>query len=317
MQTLNRKKRNIEIERQKKAKHNMQVGIIAAVIFVIVAALAWVVWDTQSRRWVMTFDGERIAASDYRFMLDMFSMFGDDPAARGLAMTELIDALTVINRAERHGVGMTEMEHFSLASDMEMQLQFMQAYYITPGRAAELLGVGPVRGRLMEIYIPDVEIDPILFAQGLIEFIDENADSYESFEVKMVVTGSNEEALRIWATEVEDFDELVREYSIYYNEELGIHTADARELISEFALDDDEAYSIMNMQEGDRHIVQVEDYFVVLYMYDRSPPDLDEMEEDFRANFTETQRFEAFNEIVHGWQDELTITINQRAYNAI
>ena len=314
-----RKKRNIEIERQKKQKHHMQMGMVVAVVLVIVLALAWVVWDSQSRRWIMTFDGERVAAADLRFMMDTFGMFGDAEDVKDMAMDELMNTLTILNRGERHGVGLTDEERAVLVGEVEMQLQWMNAYYITADRVAELFGTNHVSGRLMDIYVPDYTPDPIEFAQALMEHIEDNAANYESFEAKFVVMDDPIEAARIFmlADEVDDFDDLIREYSIYYDEEWGIQTVDVRELISDFWLDEEESEILMNLQEGELHMIQADEYFLVLYMYDRSGPDFDLIEENFRESYIVGRRFEIYNELLQTWLNEINYTINQRAYAAI
>jgi len=316
-QHKNRKKANIEIERQKKRKHLMQTLICAGIILVIAAGIGFGVWENQSRQWIMTFDGERIATSDFMFMQAQFGMFGDFEGAREMAFDELLTTLTVINRAERHGITMAPDVRENLVHEAEMQRQWMGADFISAERIADLFSINHIQPGLMDIYVPEYTPDPIQFATELVEYMDMNAEDYASFEAKFVVLHDPTEAVRIFDIETDDFDELVREYSIYYDEEWGVPTIDVRVLISDFDLSAEEADTLMNMQEGERHIIQADDYFLVLYMYDRSEADLEVVEATFRERFIEQRRAEIFSGLVQDWLAETPYTINQRAYGSV
>ena len=316
-QHQNRKQKNIQIEREKKRKRGLQSLGVVAVILVIVAAIGFSVWDNQRSQWIMTFGGDRIATSDFAFMMAQFNMLGDFDGMQELAMDELQNTLTLINRAEAHGVGLTAEEREQLTGEAAMQLQWMGTDFISPVRVAELFGTNHIQPRLMDIYVPadSIEIDPIEFASALVEYMDNHADAYATFEAKYVVVEDPAEATRIFLTEAENFDDLVREYSIFYEEEWGVDTLDVRAFAENLMLEGEELDIVLGLQNGERHVVQADDLFVVLYIYDRADADLEIVEESFRQQFAHQTRAIAFAEMVQEWRQATPVTINQRVYD--
>jgi|GEM_PF-4833141 len=316
-----RKKQNMEIERKKKALRTRHTFTLLGVVLVIVIAIAWVVWDSQSRSWIMNFEGQRIAMADAQFMVAQYSMFGDMDGIVDMAIDELVDTLILIERGEYHNVGITPEEHAEMTDNMFGQLSWMGIDYIHPARAGELMAANSIHPRLMEIYVPhgSIEIDQNEFAQALAEYIAENAENYANYEVKFVITDTQEEAMAVWTLipETADFDDLIREYSVFYDEEFGIQTLDARQLIGDLMLDDEDTDIIMHLQNGQAHIVQFEDQFIVLYMYDRSEANPVVIEASFYTNFTNTRRHEAFRALRDEWRAAANYTINQRAYASL
>jgi len=320
MQNQSRKKRNVEIERQKKRQRRSLMGIMFAIGLVIILAIAWVAWDAQSRRWILTFDGERIATGDMRFFMDTFTLFGMEDEAKEMAREELLNALTLMNRAEMHGVGLTAEERTQLEEEFADQVQWMGANYISVARVAELFGVGPLQQRLMEIYVPEDDFtpDPVEFAAGLIEYIDNNAHGYSTYDVQYIVFNDPTEAATVFGMVNDyDFEELIREHSIYYSEEWGITTMDVRQMIEDFWVGDEDAEILMGLQEGQSHMVQLDEYFVIVQMHDRSEADVTIMEENFRTNFATSRRAEIFSDYIQSWRDATEYTFNDRALDSL
>jgi len=314
--TTSRKKQNMEIERKKKALRTRHTLSLLGVVLVIVIAIAWVIWDSQSRSWIMNFEGDRISIADAQFMVASYSMFGEMDGLVDMAMDELIDTLIVLRRGEQHGVGITPEEHAEMTENMAGQLGWMGIDFIHPARAGELMSMGGVQTRLMDIYVPNYTPDPAEFQQALANYIADNAENYANFEVKFAVTDTNEDAINVWSlvSETENFDDLIREHSVFYDEEFGIQTLDARQFAEDLMLGDEDTNIIMNLQNGEAHIVQFDEQFIVLYMYDRSEANPVVMEASFYTNFTNTRRHEEFRALRDAWRLEANYTINQRAY---
>ena len=311
-----RKKQNMEIERKKKALRLRHTVSLLGFVLIIVAAIAWVMWDNHSRSWIMTFEGQRIQTSDAQFWVDTFSMFGGDENLVENAMNELVDSLILLSRGNTHGVGLSEEEHLEMADSMAGQLGWMGINYISPMRAGELMAAGNIASRLMDIYVPTYTPNPQDFEEAFAEYILTNGENYANYEVKFVVTDTFEDAFHVWelVPNTDNFDDLIREYSVFYEEEFGIHTLDARMLVDDLMLFGDDPEIVLGLQNGESHIVQFEDQFLVIYMYDRSEADPAVMEASFTANFTHNRRMEEFRVIRDQWRADANISINQRAY---
>jgi len=313
----NRKQKNLQIERQKRRKSNIFKAVAVAVVAVIVLALAWSIWDVQNRRWIMTFEGERIATTDLEFMTTMYTMFMEPDAAKELAMRELLNGLTVMNRAEKHGISLDEDEWEDLIEQARGQQMWMQTEFISYERIAEILSMSALQEQLTDVYLADFVPDEEELAAELEMYIAGNRINYARKELKHLTVPEVNDAIRILATEDEDFDDLVREYSMLYDAEVGVTTMAALGVIEMFGLNEEDADIILNMQEGERHMADIGGQFMVLYMDTRADADEAAMEESFREQFTLRQRSEAFNDLIQTWRDEMEYEINQRAYERL
>lgn len=169
-----RKQRNMEIERQKKRQNKLYLSGVVAVGFVILLAIGWVVWDIQNRNWIMTFNGERVATSEFEFFNSAYQMFMEPEDARSMAMDELVNSLVVMDRAQAHGISLPADERESLAADAQMQQQMMQSP-VSVDRITDFFGVGYMQERLMDIYVPSYTPDPEEFEAELAEYVRTNS----------------------------------------------------------------------------------------------------------------------------------------------
>ncbi|MCL2218111.1 MAG: hypothetical protein FWB91_13995 [Defluviitaleaceae bacterium] len=327
----NRKKKNQELERQLKQRRRLTTTVFVAIAAIVVLAIAWVVWDTQNRRWIMTFEGERIAASDLQFLSGISGIEMND-FGTPMLMDELRGTLQVMNFAEQLGVGLTEEE----LDELEMMAGWFagDADFITHRRIAELMGSwswswmlggvgGQVRERLMDLYVPVYNYDQTEFDEGLQEYIEQRAGFYADLQVKYIVSGDFMDLTEAWmrADAGEDFDELIREFSWVYNPEVGISIRDAEDFANVFQLQWEDRAEVMSLQESEiSRIVDGSfegmDAHILVYIYSRED-DIHAAELSFREQFTYWGRVGFFAEMVTEWAEDANYTVHQRALNSL
>jgi len=319
----NRKKQNKEIERQLKQRQKLTMAIFIAIAAIVALAVAWVIWDTQNRRWVMTFEGERVSAMELQFFGDMYNMPLFDEDSRNFLMEELRGTLAVIHRAEQHNVRLTADE----IEELEMMAEWFGDGQLGTQRVVELMSSwspwmglgGQMRERLTDIYVPTYEPDPMEFAEEMQRYMDEQAFHYADMQVKYIVSQDMNALVEAWhrADEGEDFDELIRIFSLFYDEEEGITTLDAIELIEMYQIfDESEWRTIIDLQEGEfSRIVDGDGIHFIVLMYSREDNE-QEARDSFHQQFVEQGRAIVFDELVREWASTANFTVNNRSLNS-
>jgi len=321
-QKRNNKSKNREIERQKKQRRLVTRLVFVLALALVIFALTWVIWDNQNRRWIMTFEGERIAVTDYEFFLTQSGM----PQA---AMNDLQVHLAIMNRAERHNVAPTQNEldqatQASFDERMWMAREFGQDmfHFISDERIGEFQAALHFSvERLMEIYVPTYHPQGVEFEAELAEYIEENRMFYGQTDI-IVITFEDAEVLEEMRELViageETFETLIRERDeIPYLEEQGI----ARMSLSDFmwlGLEDEDLDAMLALQQGEvSPVIEFFDGFhFIAYMEIRVEATDAEIIESFTENYALEQRFIVFVDIVNGWVDEANVNINQRVFSA-
>jgi len=324
----NRKKQNREIERQIKQRKRFSAMIAVAIMLVLVLIIAFVVWDNQNRRWIMTFEGERIAVGDMLFYVQG-QMW--DASDRDYAYEHLVETLTVMNRAQRHNVGMTAEEIEEMESFIPFVMNEME--FITLRRSAELIGSwrygehlggfgGMVRSRLMDIYAPSYTPDPVVFQENLLQHIENNFDRLADLQVKYIASSDINDVINAYmriSDEDDDtsFDDLIREFSEFHDEDEeseGIEPTNPWGFEQFF--DPDDFGQVTTMQQGEfSPIVEGSGFYFIFHMYSREEADLIQVEADFMEHAVLEGRVGVFEEIVQGWVTEANYNLNQRVYN--
>jgi len=321
----NRKKQNLEIERKNKQRRYAFRGVTTLVVLALVAAIVWVAWDARNRGWVMTFDGERISVSEMQFFSSLFQQNWFDPESREAVLDRMVEVYTLMDRAESLGLGMTDEEHESVLAMVSMSRQ-MGAIPdgVTDARAAEIHGsIEFLWTRLLDHYVPEYTLNLADFAEELAEYIDNNRDFYADTVVNYIVAEdfmTVEEVRASFGIEegYEDFDQLIRAYSIFYNEEVGITSASIMDLWREFNFQSFDVQMLLELQEGEvSHVFEAGGLFFLIYVESRTEAEDSEIEDSFVEQMTEIRREQAFIEIVEQWAAEANYSINRRALNAL
>jgi len=317
-----RKKRNLEIEKKVKQRKLMwNIGFVAALI-VIVAAIGWVVWDTQSRQWIMTFEGMRIPTTDFRFFATSHNVpINED--TRPDIMADLMNTLMVSHRAEALGLGLTQEDMVEL---LEGAAQFRAVWeqfapgaldFIEDERIAEIHGaLGVLAERLMDHYVPYYPTDTPEFETGFQQWRDENEAGFANFSV-MYLTGFSQEELeevryRAINEDVE-FTDLVDAFGTNIDEHGIVWPMELDEFIEQFGLFEFEE-ELFNLEEGEwsRVLPAGFNYFLV-YMDTRFIPEEDVLIEQY----TIERRASIFVDILIEWVENANYRINNRVFNTI
>ncbi|MCL2499903.1 MAG: hypothetical protein FWE90_06150 [Defluviitaleaceae bacterium] len=322
-QIKNRKVRNKEIERQRKVRNRLVAVIAFLTVAVAIAAVSWVVWDTQSRGWILRFEGQRIPVNEMRVFMQ-----SDTPEAKQDALDILIESLTLIQRAEQHGVGLTEEERAMWAWLVEMQ--WGEDHLIPSERLGEFIAAtsGEIWMRLMDIYVPEfmVAIHEEEFAAELEAYKEANFYNYLKMEVMYILAEEEESAEdareRFLAGET-TFEGIVREFNPWYEEDEDVMTMTVHEFIEEAGLNAAQRETLLAMQPGEiSEIIPWGEEFgmsyqILVYVVSREEPDGDEIALSFRNDRILRERHAMMMSLVPQWISQANITKNQRAFNLI
>jgi len=321
----NRKKQNLEIERKNKQRRYAFRGVTTLVVLALVAAIVWVAWDARNRGWVMTFDGDRISVSEMQFFSTLFQQNWFDPEGREDVLDRMVEVYAAMDRAERLGLGMTDEEYESMLAVVSMNRQMGTIPEgVTDERAAEIYGlVEFLWPRLRDHYVPEYTLNLADFAEELAEYVENNRDFYADTVVHYIASDEFlhlEQIRALYGVEAgyEDFDQLIREHSIFYSEEVGITSASIMDLWREFNIQSFDVQMLLELQEGEvSHVVEAGGIFLLIYVESRTEAEDSEIEDSFVEQMTEIRREQTFIEIIEQWAVEANYTINRRALNAL
>jgi len=310
-----RKKRNLEIERRKKEKQRITTSILMGLIALVVIALGYSVWDIQNRRTIMTFEGERIATSDFRYFHSMTGMPPGEETQQ-VIMDNLVQTLVVLERAERHGLSLSEENRANLEEHVRnFRGQNPGAFnFISDRRIMELDSIWLLFEPLMDIYVPDYELDEEEFApllethlegihDSLIQF--KYLESDDWFELEDAIA-----ALEAGG----DFDTIAREiYGLPEEEEIA--TVDLSTLLDFYDISERRP-ELLSLEEGEvSEIIIADDVFFIIQMYNNVVDDevLESAEELFRERNIQTGRAGIFWALIEEWIEQADYTVNERA----
>jgi hypothetical protein len=320
MRTIkNRKAQNKELERQKKNRNRLAAFIGILVLLVVAAGVTWVVWDTQSRSWIMRFEGQRIPVNELRVLMQ-----GDTAEDRQMALDELTTILTLLNRAERHGAGLTEDERNMWAWLVSME--WGENPFIPAERLGEFIAAeqGEIWVRLLDIYIPEsfVFIDEEQFAVDFENYKETNRAQYMDMNVMYILIDEREDAeaayARLLAGEA-TFEEIVREFNEWLEDDDEVFTMPIHTLIEEAMFSPEEAAMLMELQAGEfSGLIEWGMQFgletnMMVYVVNRDEADENEMAASLRRRQIDNERHWMLFDLVPQWVAQADYTVNRRA----
>ena len=320
-----RKKKNLEVERKIKRQKKMYAGVFAAICLVVVMVISWVVWDTQNRRFIMTFAGQRIATSDFLFM----SQFMGQPIndfTRHEILDELLTFLVLMERGERYGVGFTaeeleEAEGIGFWTRMEVEMHNPGSLgFISDRRIGEFLTVFETVGlRLVDLLV-DYEVDEEEFAEELERQIERQIEENTVILVQYFAAPDrnalNPGVLVLTATDEFDFYAIAEEYCYL---QTGREPQELFEFMMQFGVWGDE-WDLTTLPVGQfSPTMQGTDYVFIVYIYDRVLPELDieEITASFRESFISFRSNAVFIEMLLEWVREAEYELNHRVFDTL
>jgi len=332
-----RKQQNIELERQLK-KRNMVFRVISlAVVAVILFAIGFGFWTVQDSRWVLRYDGGRVATSDFRAIMDIrFGEFADNPAAREAAIGSLEHIVALHDRATQHNVHFTAEEREIAEAWVDSQIREQFTWwtehgphdglaYIETRRLAELFATEPIAERLMDIYVPahTVAVDEAELATMIEEYLEAELENYLDLELQMIMLFDREQIEEAYALiGTMAFDDILRQFSPEFADEEEIPPVPGVLAATWFDEQPEDREHILALAAGEySDILELHDngmdLYFIFYALSRTEPDADAAAEGFRERHVNEQRNEVFHALVADWAEEANFRVNRRGYNAV
>jgi len=312
----NRKKRNQEIERNKKQKRRVSAGIGAVIVLVILAGIAWFAFDSHRRNWIMTFEGQRIPTNELRFMMEHQDWWVPQEEITERAMVDLIQRLTIIHHANRLDLGMTNEERDIILANVEGR------GVIPNTRMAELFSVNSMAERLFDHYVPELTLDAADYQDEIAEYIEARGPFYAPSEVMYILNEDLGILLSAQQSMHDDAGIQFAELVLQYCQEHIEHEMESPIILSfadlEPILEPLDMLMLMDLQPGEiSEIVMFHDSFLLLYMYSRGEIADSEIQEAFLSNMALEYRHEQFNELLEELIENADVEINQRALDSL
>ena len=324
-----RKKQNLEVERKIKRQKKTYAAVFAAICLAVVIVMGWVVWDTQNRRFIMTFNGERISTGDFRF-ISVLNQTPINEFTRNEILEELKTLLTVMQMAERYDVGFTPEEQVANEETGAFWREMLEQGapgalgFIDDRRIGEFVGLqGQVVPRLIDLLISDddveEEFDDEAFREELewhIEWlIEEGSEVYVKYLALDPEDDSVDADLELSAHEEIDFDDIASRHCVLGT---GLDPIRIDEFAAEFGVHIDEWFAGLPVGQPSSRLHGT-DYIFFFYVYDRVEPelDLDEVEREFREDFELNIRATIFFERLPEWVAQAEYELNHRVFDTI
>jgi len=338
----NRKQENLKIERDLKSRKLISRVIALAVAAVLIAAIGFGIWAAQDARWILRYDGGRVAVADFRMV--HWLEFENEPGARAAALHSLQAVVALIDRAEMHGVGLTAEERSEAEAAAQEQREWQIAmggpeatFPISNARMAELFNTVAISERLMEIYVPTYDVDEDEFAESWDEYQENSLHNHWDIEILFLVLEDEDrmqEAYELVGTM--DFEDIFRQFSDWLDDEDEVETsqltgptgwlgtfeqamlsAEDRELLLE--LQPGEVSPLISLFEWDQMTGNITNFELLVYVVSRDDElDLNEVEAELRERFINARRGEIFSEmVINDWVEEANFRINQRGYDTV
>jgi len=330
-----RKQQNLEIERQLQKRKRISQIIAMAVGVVILIAIGIGIWHLQARRWVLRYDGGRVATSDFRAIMDLHWGGVSGPGARQAALGSLEQIITVLDRAEYHGITLPQEEleaNLGMAEGWRQQINQHNMGdmdiigYIDNERLAELFFHPEFFAeQLRDIYVPNYDVDEEEFAEVFEEYLETNIYNYMNMHVHALFVATIEEADEAYSMiGTVPFEDIMRQF--------GNHAEDAeiepQHFANPFAWLNENGYSVadrehvLNLEEGEvSYIIETFDEMGPIYslikMVSREEADLEAAEESRRERHVNERKGEIFHELVAEWTEEANFEVLSRGYNSV
>ncbi|MCL2223809.1 MAG: hypothetical protein FWB96_08180 [Defluviitaleaceae bacterium] len=337
---VSRKQQNKQIERKKKAERRTGNLVLFFLFAAVIFGVGYLIWDGIDRRTVMTFNGESIPTGEFRVFHMMLGAPPQDEEMRELAFDGLARTLAVLDRAEQHGIEVSEEEREFFMEDAAGMREWFNMQVpnsmgpVSVARIADFLSVGgvfsvdwldpgPLFSLLMEEYKGDFVPSQSEIDEWLDELMEDILNASMDMSVKYIVNDSWDDMWEAWeAHNAGDatFDDLI---TLFHQPQPEDEDLDSPASLGEFAM----AFNawefwqdIMQLEEGEVSTVfMLEEGFVMVQMYSReiNEETLEEIMQNVTEGFITESRENAFFELVDQWVAEADISRNERTLRRI
>jgi len=337
-----RKQQNLEIERQVKKRQLIFRIVAIGIAAIFLAATAIGIWTVQDRRWIMRYDGGRVATADFRVIFDR--QFENNPAARSAAIQTLQGLVMIIDRAEEHDMILTaeeRAEHDEAERAGREELRQFQGFdhfaYISVERTVDLFHTGPLIDRLIDLYVPTYTIDEEEFDEIWEAHEENDFQDFWDIQTIFLFLESEDEIIEAYGLiDTMPFEDLIRQFDVWVDDETEITpmglTPDHEQgqgglltALQQMMLSEEDREALLALQAGETSgIIEVlnmeifEPAYIIVHVLSRDDEvDLNEAKNIVRDNMILAGRHETFHELVLTWVEEANFRINQRGYNNV
>ncbi|MCL2287213.1 MAG: peptidylprolyl isomerase [Firmicutes bacterium] len=279
--------------------------------------------QAQDAAVVMVFEGEPIFENDLRFVAGIMGLTPDTEEAQNAAMAQLIEFMTVIHHANRHGLGITPEDMDEMLPVAEMNVGIMGlSGMITDERLVDFFAVGTLLSRLLDHYVTNYTPNIAEYQHEFAAFAEANRNFLADIQLKYIVNQdlSTMQNLhyRLTTEGTGNFDELAREHSFFYNVDGGAILYDINLFLQIFGLYDHDKNAIFHLQSGDvSHVFYIDDFFFLVYIQSRTEATDAEIEQAFVDTHTFAHRADSIDELLDGWIASADYTINHSVLEAM
>jgi len=261
---------------------------------------------------IMVFEGQPIYANELIFIA---SIMGLDPLTyQDEAAAQLIEFLTVIDRANRHGLGLTDEERANILPSAQNTIDLIGlSGLICDERLIDFYSIGSLLTPLLNYYIYNYVPNVANYPQELNAFANANADFLAHLEI-MYIISIDLDLMRYLHIQLQegtvDFEEMVREHSIFYLPADGVTTLSMYTFEEIFNLYDRDRSALYGLLPGEiSHIFSVGEFFFLIYVTDRQEATNAEIEEAFINYFIAQRRIDSIDDLIDGWIAEANYII--------
>lgn len=313
--------------------------VVGAICLAVAAGVGWGVWDWHNRSYVMVFDGQRISTTDLQLNMrhiEYMQIMGMAPMELnviGQAMDQLVNFLVLEQAANNHGITM-DAEEFEFAYETGVQMREMFDFFndiqedprmripfpnISNERMAQLMGTEFLFDKLMDVYVPNVEIDEEAFATAFMDQVGFNPSIFVDMEFRIVEALEWEQAYAAYneliAADPADLDEIMLQLQ---SERWGIEMETLPVITMDTFRGDGTPMHILNRlsayEVGD--ITEPIDFggeFIIFVVDEKEHVPVEEIEGLFREQYEWNQQVHEFSMLVMQWRENATIVFNDRA----
>jgi len=273
--------------------------------------------------WVFELDGVYIPITDLLFYMTAMGMNPGNPFEQETAVEHLVEMQILINRAENHGLGFTDDERQEYISEVMDVLFAMQALdMIDVERAFEFMLIDIVVERLVEHYTSDHTHDQEELDLEFELYLEENSMFLVDINAKYIMSVEHDILEQIYENfgtpGYEDFSELVLEHSMFHEPGTEVESFPLMHIIQGLGLDWFQAMPLFELEEGEvSEVMDLGGILLMVYVYERSDIDLDELEEMFTEQFIFRNRMDFFMNLFEGWVESAAYIVNQAALDAL
>ena len=273
--------------------------------------------------WIMLFEGEPIYENDLRFVAGLMGLALDSTEAQNLALNQLIVFLAIINGANQHGLGVTGEVREEILLTAHTNVELMGLSGIIPDdRLVDFFAVGTLLSRLLNHYFAGHVIDLAEYQQEIAAFAEANRSLLANIELKYIVNQDfdlmRELRERLASEGTANFDELAREYSVFYTIDGGAVVYPIHTFLQVFDLYDHDTRALFGLQTGEiSHVFNIEDFFFVVYVISRTEATDFEIENAFVEHYISVHRAGNIDELVDTLVTNADYTINHAAFDAM